>query len=198
MTPHDEAFARYFELLMLWNKRINLTAVSDAKTFRLKHIDDAMALLPHLAETKRLLDLGTGAGIPGIILKITRPELELVLVDATRKKIAFCDEAIRKLGLAGIRAVWGRSEDPDLILKLGTFDTVLSRATWNLAGFIPMAKPYTELHGRILAMKGPKWEEELAEAASELSDSGIAFEGAHPFTLENGDERCILTFRRNG
>lgn len=194
----DDSLRRYYELLVKWNRQINLTSVDDEAGFRSAHAEDAHALLPHLGDAHTVLDLGTGAGIPGILLKVWRPALEVTLVDATRKKISFCDEAIRQLRLSGIRAVWGRAEDAKVREDLGRFDLVVSRATWDLREFLSIALPYVGEGGRVIAMKGPRWDEELAASAKTLVGGELSLIGTHPYVLPGGQSRCLLVFEREG
>ena len=126
-------FDVYVELLQKWNEKYNLTSITDPDNIKTDHFDDSLAPLPLLEDSKRLVDLGTGAGFPGIPLKMARPELEVVLIDAKRKKVSFCNEVIRTLGLQDIEAIQGRAEDPYLYRSLGLFDAVISRATWPIS-----------------------------------------------------------------
>ena len=192
----EEAIREYFELLKKWNRHINLTAADDEERFESTHVEDARFLLAHLGNAGTLIDLGSGAGIPGMLVKIWRPDIEVTLLDSTRKKVSFCGEAIRRLGLAGIRAAWGRAEDERMRRALGVYDVVVSRATWELGEFLEMALPYAAEKGRIIAMKGPRWEEELSAAAGVLEKTPLALEGAHPYSLPGGKTRCILVFER--
>lgn len=192
----NDPLHQYYELLSAWNRKINLTAIKNEEEFLRKHVEDARALIPHLGSARRLIDLGTGAGLPGIVLKIARPDLEITLLDATRKKISFCSEAIRRLDLKGIRAVWGRAEDEALARAMGRFDLALSRATWPLADFLRVAPLHLGDGGRAIAMKGPKWRAELAAAARELEASPLALEEAHPYELPGAGKRCLIIFQR--
>ena len=112
LKPHLEAFSRLYALLQEASGKVNLTALRGEEEVVVKHFLDSLTLLrlPLWQGPLRVLDLGTGAGFPGLPLKIVRPELELVLVDATRKKVAFVERAIEVLGLKGARALWGRAE----------------------------------------------------------------------------------------
>lgn len=190
----DELIRQYFDLLVRWNRRINLTAIKDWEEFQQKHIADSLELLPFLDGAKNILDIGTGAGIPGIILKIERPELEVTLLDSTRKKISFCDEAIRQLGLKGIRAVWGRAEDPKIVQSLGQFDLVVSRAAWGLSEFLGVAAPYVANGKRLIAMKGLRWKEELDDAQGAMSRHSFELVSSHSYRLAGGESRCIMIF----
>lgn len=190
----ETTLLRYFELLKKWNNKINLTAVDDEEGFVHKHVEDIYAALPYLDNVKRVIDLGTGAGLPGIILKIARPDLDITLLDATRKKVAFCSEVIRQLNLFKIQAVWGRAQDEILARAVGRFDLVISRATWSLKEYLPIAELYLRGSGRVIAMKGPRWQEELIDAAKFLKASNLSLEGTHPYELSGGDKRCLVIF----
>lgn len=192
---HDDLLQRYFALLQKWNKHINLTGIDDLAGFHTHHVEDARALLPHLPEAGRVIDLGTGAGLPGVIIKILRPALEITLLDATRKKISFCAEAIRRLDLKDVRAVWGRAEDIALARAVGFFDAVVSRATWELALYLPIACRYMKEGSCAIAMKGPRWAKELEAASKALEETPLSLEGTHPYTLSSGEERCLVVFR---
>lgn len=141
MTPNNQ-YDHFISILLKWNARVNLTAITDPAEIQVKHIEDSLALLPSIKQACSLLDLGSGAGFPGIPLKIARPDLRVVLVEATRKKVSFLQSAIVELGLVEIAAECGRAEDTSLSQRLGTFDIVVSRATWKLAEFISLALPY--------------------------------------------------------
>ena len=170
-------------------------AQSDEEDFHRKHVGDANALLSYLGEAKTLIDLGTGAGLPGILIKIARPDIEVTLLDATRKKISFCEEVIRGLGLKGIRAVWGRAEDQELVNSLGTFDVAVSRATWKLSEFLEIARPYLSRGSRCMAMKGARWKDEEARATKTARANALKLEGTHEYRLEGKEQRCILVYR---
>jgi len=194
----EEVIREYYELLKKWNRHINLTAADDEERFESAHVEDARFLLAHLGDAKSLIDLGSGAGIPGILVKIWRPDIEVTLLDSTRKKVSFCGEVIRRLNLAGVRAAWGRAEDERMRRALGVYDVVVSRATWELGQFLEMALPYVAEKGRIIAMKGPRWEKELSAAAGVLEKTPLALEGAHPYALPDNRARCLLVFERGG
>jgi 16S rRNA (guanine527-N7)-methyltransferase len=186
---------KFFELLSKWNAELNLTAIKDWDDFLLRHVEDSRSLLPYLAEVRTLIDLGTGAGVPGIIIKILRPEIDVTLLDSTRKKISFCDEAIRELNLSGIRSVWGRAEDDVLQNKLGRFDCVVSRATWELKKFLPIAAHYINDMGKIIAMKGSKWNEELGESVEVIEKEELKLTTSATYELKGNVQRAILIFR---
>lgn len=157
------SFEKYLSLLLKWNKTYNLTAITDPGEIKIKHFEDSLAPLPFLPRPCRLLDVGTGAGFPGIPLKIKRSDLEVVLLDSQRKKISFCEAVIRELGLKGIKTIQGRAEEKKIQQKLGLFDVVISRATFSIAVFLKTAGPYLQKEGVAIAMKSKNWKEEWKE-----------------------------------
>lgn len=154
-------FLKYFAELKEWNKKINLTAITDEREIIIRHFLDSLTLAPFLTHQKTLLDIGSGAGFPGIPLKIVLPHLEVTLMDSINKKVVFMKHIIRTLKLEQIEAVHTRGEDAAVIKKFGErFDVVTSRAFAELGKFLEMAAPYTKKGGLLLAIKGPKGIEE--------------------------------------
>lgn len=162
-----QKFEQYLSLLLKWNNIHNLTAIRDADDVVKRHFLESVALIPHLGSLKTVLDLGTGAGFPGLPIAIMRPDWQVTVVDSAHKKIAFCQEVIRACGLNNARAVLARADDPLTVQQLGTFDVVISRATWSMAEYIPIALPYVQSpNGAIFAMKGPRYLEELGQMSA--------------------------------
>jgi 16S rRNA (guanine527-N7)-methyltransferase len=193
----ERLLSDYFLLLQRWNTKVRLVSdATDAARFEREHVEDVRRLLPFLSGVRTLLDIGTGAGIPGIIIKILLPEIHVSLLDATRKKINFCEEAIRRLGLGGIRAVCGRAEDPEIAKALGTFDAIVSRATWELDKYIGISSSYMDIAGKpiVMAMKGPGWKEELQGARTAMEREGLRLVESHQYCLSDGRQRSILIF----
>lgn len=193
-----EQLRTYFELLSIWNKKINLVSnADDFDTFVLEHVEDALRMSGHLHGVKSLLDLGTGAGIPGILIKMDMPELRVVLLDSIRKKVSFCEEAIRRLGLKDIEAITGRAEDEGVIEALGKFDAIVSRATWKLVDYLKMAAPYMRESGsRVVAMKGQGWRDELKEAEAFMVENGLMVLTTDEYDLAGGRLHCLLVVGR--
>jgi len=195
----DELVSRYFALLSKWNKSIRLvSSADDEEEFRAKHMRDALELAPFLTETRTLLDIGTGAGLPGILIKILRPEIEVTLLDSIRKKVSFCEEAIRTLGLTGIRAVAGRAEDNNILKLLGKFDAIVSRATWSLDEYLKISTPYLAEtpSASVYALKGAKASEELSKAKNILEKQGLKLTLDHPYSI-GPLTRHILVFKKS-
>ena len=162
-----DLFLAYLGELAEWSRRINLTAIKKETDIVCRHFLDSLSADRFLEDGKRLLDIGSGAGFPGIPLKIVRPSLEVVLIDGVGKKVAFMKNVIRRLGLSGIEAVHGRIEEKGLIERYGgTFDVVLSRAFAELGDYLTLAAPYVKAGGWVIAVKGPRGDRELEAAQS--------------------------------
>jgi len=156
-----EAFGLFLKELLKWNQKINLTAIRTEKEIVLKHFLDSLSVHPCLPEYSSILDIGSGAGFPGIPLKIIKPSLEITLIDSVRKKVDFQRNIIRRLGLTGIKAIHGRAQDREILKSLeAQFDITLSRAFSDLRTFLILSLPFLKKDGRAIAMKsGVKTEE---------------------------------------
>ncbi len=150
-----ESFDLYLKELLKWNQKINLTAIRSEKGIIQKHFVDSFSVYPYLYKNSSVLDIGSGAGIPGIPLKIVQPTLEMTLIDSTRKKVDFQRHVIRILGLKGIEAIHGRVQDKEILRTLGgRFDLTLSRAFSDLRTFLLLSLPFLKEKGIAIAMKG--------------------------------------------
>jgi 16S rRNA (guanine527-N7)-methyltransferase len=150
-----EAFELYLTELLKWNRKINLTAIRSEKGIILKHFLDSLSVDPYLPKHSSILDIGSGAGFPGIPLKIVHPTLEMTLIDSVRKKVDFQRHIIRMLGLEGTEAIHGRVQDRGILQSLGRrFDLILSRAFSDLQTFLVLAFPFLKEGGTAIAMKG--------------------------------------------
>ena len=150
-----ETFERFLNELTKWNQRMNLTALREERSIIVRHFLDSLTLVRHLPRGTSLLDIGSGAGFPGVPLKIARPDLQVVLLEASRKKTYFHKQVIRSLNLWGIRSVWGRSDQGEIKTILGNrFDVVVSRALSPLDAFVKEAIHFVQTGGMIIAMRG--------------------------------------------
>ena len=157
-----EAFDLYLRELLKWNEKMNLTAIRSEKGIVLKHFLDSLSVVPHLPKISSLLDIGSGAGFPGIPLKMVQPSLEVTLIDSVRKKIDFQSHIIRTLGLKGIKAIHGRIQDREILEALGgRFDAIIARAFSDLDTLLLLSFPFLKKGGILLAMKGDSAGEEL-------------------------------------
>lgn len=197
----DEAalssFSRFAEELAKWNRKINLTAITAEEDVAVKHFLDSLTVAAHVPLGGKLLDIGSGAGFPGIPLKIIKPDLRVVSVDAVEKKILFQRHAARLLGLENFTALHARGET--LQTTYGAyFDIIISRAFTDLMSFVAMVLPLLADGGRIVAMKGSEGKSESNLAEARLVDAGLHIEALREFTLPfSGDRRSIIIIRRN-
>jgi 16S rRNA (guanine527-N7)-methyltransferase len=151
--------AAHLELVAKWNRVHNLTAVRETDQMVVLHVLDSLSLLPHLGAAKTLLDVGTGAGFPGIPLALARPDIEVTLLDSSRKKCTFLEQAKAELGLGNVTVACDRVESwrPER-----AYDAVASRAFAELSDFVTQARHLVAPGGRLLAMKGVYPFEEIA------------------------------------
>lgn len=151
---------RYAELLWDWNEKINLTRHTTWEKFVGRDLVDSLAVAAELPQKSRILDVGTGGGVPGLVLKIVRPDLDVVLSDTTAKKIRVLDEIVNRLGLAVI-VHHGRAEE---LLKTRTMNDLVVRAVAPLEKLITWFNPVHQKFDRLLIIKGPSWVQERYEA----------------------------------
>lgn len=159
----------YLALLQRWNAAYNLTAIRDPREMLAKHLLDSLAMHPFVGD-ERLADLGTGPGLPGIPLAIAKPGLRVALVESNGKKARFLREAVRQLGLDNASVVESRAEAYD---APGDFDAISARALDRLAGILAVGGHLLKPDGRLLAMKGPRVDEEVAELGPEWRLQGV-------------------------
>jgi 16S rRNA (guanine527-N7)-methyltransferase len=191
-----ESFLLYIEELRKWNAKINLTALKGDLEIGVKHFLDSLTVAPYLHSAKRILDIGAGAGFPGLPLKIQSPAVELFLFEASQKKVFFLRHIIRELKLEGVEVIHGRAEAREMTKRYAErFDLVLSRALADLPASLHLAIPYVKGGGRIVSMRGKKGEEETRTVDWDAL-------GLHlievkkltlPFVKEN---RVLLVFQR--
>jgi len=158
-APSTDQLAEYLALMVKWNRVYNLTAVHDEARLVSYHILDSLSVLSHLSGAS-IVDVGSGAGLPGIPIAIARPDIRVALLDANHKKAAFLQEACAQLGLDNARVVLERSE---AYRPAQAFDTVISRAFSDLTDFVKLAGHLCAPEGVLLAMKGPYPHEEIAQ-----------------------------------
>jgi 16S rRNA (guanine527-N7)-methyltransferase len=149
-----ELFLDYLDCIKLWNKKINLTGIKDESQMVINHFLDSISILPFISENSKLLDIGSGAGLPGIPLKIVMPSLEVTLVDSVEKKIFFMREVIRRLGLQKTHAICGRAEDIGNGVVRGYFDFVVSRGVGKVEKLLRLGTPYLCKGGKLVLMRG--------------------------------------------
>jgi len=192
-----EAFNLYLKELLKWNQKINLTAIRSEKEIVLKHFIDSFSVYPYLCQHASVLDVGSGAGFPGIALKMAQPTLAVTLVDSVRKKVDFQRYIIRVLGLKGIEAIHGHAQDKEILQNLGgRFDIILSRAFSDLRTFLSLGFPFLKEKGMAIAMKGPVEGKEI-EVLTEAEGAQYRLKKSIPLTLPfSSFKRTILLFQK--
>lgn len=185
-----EQFYNYMKLLLEWNEKINLTAITDPKEVIIKHFIDSLTISKHIPQGASLVDMGTGAGFPGIPLKIHRKDVKITLVDSLNKRIKFLDEVIEKLNLEGIETIHARAEEFGKNPKYREkFDIATSRAVANLATLSEYLIPLVKGKGKCICMKGPDIEEEIQNGKKAIKILGGNISKIDSFELPNTDIR---------
>lgn len=194
-----EQYQKYFELLVEWNEKMNLTAITDESGVALKHFADSLSLLNFLdiPQNSSLADVGTGAGFPGVVLKIARPDIKITLIDSLNKRLVFLNEVCTQLGIDA-ELIHSRAEDGARDEKLReSFDFVASRAVARMNVLSEYCLPYVKVGGAFCAMKGAMANDEFKEAMNAINTLGGKLEEKYFFELpENGGERAIAVVRK--
>lgn len=178
-------FERYLATLLLWRRRLPLVSQTAVAEIVTKHVEDSLALLPHVASGARVVDLGTGAGFPGMVVAIARSDAAVHLVESQRRKVSFLLDVVRQTGLGNVAVVEGRAEGLQSRDDFrGGFDVAVSRAVWPAREFFAIARPLLRPGGCAVAMKTRK--DGLAGAA------GYEAIEAHEYRLSGGEERVLL------
>ncbi|HFI0746737.1 TPA: 16S rRNA (guanine(527)-N(7))-methyltransferase RsmG [Streptococcus suis] len=188
-------FHRYFELLVEWNEKINLTAITQEEDVYLKHFYDSIApiLQGHIQnQALKLLDIGAGAGFPSLPMKIIYPELEVTIIDSLNKRINFLHLLAEELGLDKVHFYHGRAEDfaQDKQFR-AQFDIVTARAVARMQILSELTIPYLKLNGKLIALKASSAEDELAQAKNALNLLFAKVLENHDYELPNGDPRTL-------
>ena len=196
LTDQQKAqFERYFELLVEWNQKINLTAITEKEEVYLKHFYDSIApILQGLIKNQeiKLLDIGAGAGFPSLPMKILYPQLDVTIIDSLNKRINFLQLLAEELDLEGVHFYHGRAEDfaQDKHFR-AQFDIVTARAVARMQVLSELTIPYLKVGGKLLALKASNAPEELTEAKNALNLLFSKVEDNISYTLPNGDPRYI-------
>ena len=193
-----EMFYNYMNLLIEWDEKMNLTAIIEPKEIILKHFIDSITIKKYLKENDEVLDIGTGAGFPGIPLKIVEENSKITLLDSLNKRITFLQEVINKLNLKDIRGIHGRAEE--FVKQKGErekYDIVTSRAVARLNVLLEYMLPFTKIGGSCICMKANNTEEELKEAGKAINILGGKIEKVDKIILPESDiERNIIIIKK--
>lgn len=192
-------FIDYYELLIEKNKVMNLTAITEFKEVVNKHFIDSLSLIKVYQPTKeKILDLGTGAGFPGIPLKIVFPEIDILLLDSLNKRLLFLDEVIQKLNLIKIKTLHGRAEDygKDSMYR-EKFDICVSRAVAKLSSLSEYCLPFVKTNGYFISYKSGKIEDELSISKNAFQILGAKVEKVEEFRLPDTDiDRTLVVLKK--
>lgn len=183
-------FDTYYRLLIEWNQKINLTAITDEKEAAFKHFIDSVAALKCglFAKGAKIIDVGTGAGFPGLPLKIYRNDLDVTLMDSLNKRINFLNEIIKTLDLKGVEAIHSRAEE--LARNKNhreKYDICVSRAVANLSSLTELCMPFVKVGGYFVSLKGPKAESELEDARRAIELLGGEFMEIQNYAIDETD-----------
>lgn len=185
---------RYFQLLVEWNEKINLTAIIDEHGVAEKHFADSLSLFNciDVPENSTIIDVGTGAGFPGIVLKIARPDIKLTLLDSLKKRLNFLDEVLSELSLEA-ELIHSRAEDggQNIDLREG-FDFAVSRAVARLNILAEYCIPYVKIGGSFIAMKGPHAENEISDGKKAIQKLGGKIKKINSFELPLDEDKRII------
>lgn len=193
-----EKFFDYMNLLLEWNEKINLTAITEPENIILKHFVDCATILKYIKDEDKIIDIGTGAGFPGIPLKILNEKLDITLMDSLNKRINFLNEIINKLDLKNIVAIHARAEELARNKEYREkFDIATSRAVANLSTLSEYMLPFVRKDGMVISMKGSNIEEEVKNAKKAIKILGGEIEKIDNFNLANTNNiRNIITIKK--
>ena len=193
-----EQFYNYMNILIEWNKFMNLTGITSPKEIIIKHFIDSLTVLDKIDRNNTIIDVGTGAGFPGIPIKIASPDTEVVLLDSLSKRVNFLNEVIKKLQLKGIKTIHGRAEDYGRDKNhREKYDVAIARAVAPLNILLEYLMPFVRVKGKCLCMKGNNCEEEIQEGKHAIKELGGKFVKTDKFCIPNTDiKRNIIEIEK--
>lgn len=191
-------FSLFLEGLWSWNRRMNLTGISEKREMIIRLLLDSLVALLYLPPDGTLLDIGSGAGIPGLPIKIARPEFDVHLIESKAKKVSFLRYIIRKLGLNGIDAYRGRAERrADLPMLLPFYDIVTARALAPLKKILTICSAYLEPGSLLVTFKGSRVDQEIKDSEGLMEELRLRIGKKIPYSLpETGGKRCLLILEK--
>ena len=188
---NEKIYEKLYNLLTEYNSRFNLTAIKGYEDYLVKHVRDSMLGLPYV--NGRVLDIGSGAGFPALVMKTEKPELDVTMTDSVGKKVNYLSAVIDALGMTGIRAVHTRIED---MKDFGAYDTVTARAVARLAVLAEYGLPFVRIGGALVAYKAADCGEEIKEAGRAIKLLGGEIERTDEIKLTDDITRSIIVVRK--
>lgn len=198
-TKNIDKFEKYKELILEYNKHTNLTRITEDEEFNVKHFLDSLSLFKTdlFVKDKKIIDIGTGAGFPGLPLKLYNEDLDITLLDSLRKRIDFLDGVIEELGLKKIRAIHARAEEIARDPKYReSYDIAVSRAVANLSTLTEYAMAFVKVGGYFISQKGPEYKEELKSAKRAIELMGGEVKDVIHTPLPNDIDHYIIVIKK--
>lgn len=200
IVPNDnqiEEFFKYMNGVLEWNKKINVTAITDEKMFVVKHFIDSLTINQYLEEKDKIIDIGTGAGFPSIPLKIMNKEKEFTLIDSINKKLNVIREINKDINLDKLKIIHCRAENlANKIEYREKYDVAVTRAVSNLSTITEYMLPFVKINGIAICMKGPNYESELDNAKNAIKILGGKVEKIEKVQVDNEMERNLVIIKK--
>ena len=188
-----DKFNLYYDLLIEWNNKFNLTAITDKKEVEIKHFIDSLTALDYIKDNSLICDIGAGAGFPSIPLAIMLPNSKFTLVDSLNKRVNFLNEVVNKLELTNCTCIHSRIED-FAIKNKEKYDIALARAVAPLNILLEYTMPILKINGILLSHKGSNINEEIKEAENASKTLNCKINNKYELSLPNGDYRCLIEY----
>ena len=188
-----DKFNTYYDLLIEWNNKFNLTAITDKKEVEIKHFIDSLTALDYIKDNSLICDIGAGAGFPSIPLAILLPNCKFTLIDSLNKRVNFLNEVINSLGLTNCECIHARIED-FAIKNKEKYDFALARAVAPLNILLEYTMPILKINGILLSHKGSNINEEILEAENASKILNCKINNKYELSLPNGDYRCLIEY----
>lgn len=188
---------KYAELLVEWNEKINLTAITEPEEIAVKHFLDCIMIFKYvdISQNSSVIDIGTGAGFPGLVMKIVRPDINLTLLDSLNKRITFLDTVCSELSLKNVTTIHSRAEDGAVKLR-EKYDYAVARAVANMPVLCEYCIPYVKLGGSFVAMKGASAKQEAEQSVNAVKILGGQIISTDLFNIENCGDRGIISIKK--
>lgn len=200
LTPEmEKKFQIYFHFLLEYNQKVNLTAITEPSAIQIKHFLDSLLIFTAIPIEKqeKIIDVGTGAGFPGVPMKIYHSDLQLTLLDSLQKRLVFLEQLCDKLEMEKVELLHGRAEQVGRELDYREqYDLVVSRAVASLPALAEYCLPLAKVGGRFVAMKGPDVKEEIIQAEKGIGLLGGKIEEVKEFTLPDGSFRSFVIVKK--